>query len=229
MRSLNPVDRVLPRCQTMDRLPRRLWTARGLAAAVVIGCCSLTSVVHAQDVSERPLSIHVGVGAGYTSVPGYAGESSGGGWNGEAFVLVALRGLPVELHPTAFTYGRGATETVLAYAPCPVPGCTGGRTLFSGSERASGGTLDAVLRLSQGPLVPYLVGGLGAVGVSRQTSNVGTLHDGGFAYEYGLGLRANVGRAALFAEAKYFGTKASVDPLDGHSVHMIPVTFGFMF
>ena len=128
-----------------------------------------------------------------------------------------------------FTYGRGSAERTQVFSDCRAPGCLEGGAIFSGSERASGGSLDALVRLAHGPLVPYLVGGLGAAYVSGQAPNAATLHATGFAYEYGAGLRTHIGRAALFAEAKFFGTKAAAEQSTGHPLHLIPVTLGFMF
>jgi hypothetical protein len=215
------------------RVGRRLLplrTGRTAVGVAITGFVSLASVALAQDPSERPLSIHVGAGLGYTAAPGYAGESSGGGWNGEAFVLVAPRGIPVELRPTVFTYGRGTSGILLTDAPCPSTGCRVGVTpYFSGTERATGGSLDATVRLAHGLLVPYIVAGLGAVGVSRQNAEGLTVHSTGLAYDYGAGVRVTVGGMTLFGEAKFFATRASAEQFDGHSVHMIPLTVGLTF
>jgi len=125
-----------------------------LTAVAIIGFSGLATVAHAQVLPEGPLSIRLGVGAGYTAAPSYPGESPGGGWNGEAFVLLGLRGVPVELRPTAFSYGRGTGPVV--YYSCPNPsGLCGNLNSGSGVERATGGGLDASIRFAHGPVVPY--------------------------------------------------------------------------
>jgi hypothetical protein len=202
----------------------------GVATVGIIGF-SLRATVALVQVSIRP-----GVGAGYTAAPGYAGESPGGDWNGEAFILLGLGGIPLELRPTVFTYGRGTGARLgVLDCPCVSSGCTGGcgpgyYIDGSGRERATGGMLDATFRLSSGLLAPYLIGGLGVVDVSRQAAPHGTtVHRVGTGYEFGGGARLAVGPLMVFGEAKFFGTDASADQFAGHSVHMIPLTVGIAF
>jgi hypothetical protein len=219
----------------------RLPVKRSIAGVAIAGLWSLATAAGAQGSFERPGSIHVGLGGGYTGAPNYPGESPGGDWNGEAILFVSLRGIPVDLRLSGFTYGRGTDGTLVAVdCPCAVgaPRCYCGSGYINGSgpERATGGALDAVIRLSRGPIVPYLVGGPAGVTVSRATGSSGTLpptpstvHRNGLGYECGAGARGAVGRIAVFGEVKFFGTSASAEQVTGHSVHMVPLTVGITF
>jgi hypothetical protein len=176
----------------------------------------------------RAQSIRFGVGGGYTAAPSNADESSTGAWNAEAFLLLGLPVVPLDLRPTLFSYGRG-TNTNLVVTNCPAIINTCPPTYASnGPERATGGAIDAIVRLGRGPFVPYLVGGPTAVVVSRHVElQSPTAHDTGLGYEVGAGARLAIGPLMIFGEAKYFGTSATADRFSGHSVHMIPVTVGF--
>ena len=66
----------------------------------------------------RAQSIRFGVGGGYTAAPSNANESSTGAWNAEAFLLLGLPVVPLDLRPTLFSYGRG-TNTNLVVTNCP--------------------------------------------------------------------------------------------------------------
>ncbi len=193
------------------------FTAPAVAVALLV---SLTAAVHAQ-------SIRVGVGGGYTAAPSNADESTVGDWNAEVFLLVGVPVIPLELRPTLFTYGRG-TNTNVVFTTCPGITCPPSYASNSGPERATGGALDAIVRLGNGPFVPYLVGGPAAVVVSRQdTPQTPTAHDSGLGYEVGAGARIAIGPLMIFGEAKYFATSATANRFAGHSVHMIPLTVGF--
>ena len=97
----------------------------------------------------------------------------------------------------------------------------------SGPERATGGSLDVLVPLARGGFVPYLVGGLAVVGVTRQASSFATMHSDGVGYQFGAGGRISIGPVMLFGELKYFGTNASANQFFGHPVHMVPLTIGF--
>ena len=181
----------------------------------------------AQQLGNSPLSVRFGIGVGYTAAPAYPEESPGGDWNGVAFGLVGFRGIPIELRPSVFTYGRGTRSRLVPSWTCitfPGAQCY---TYSSGRERATGGSIDAIVRLTSWPIVPYLVGGLGGVGVSRGYVPRLTRHSSGLAYEGGAGARMPIGRFMLFAEAKFFTTRAAAGMFDGYSMHMVPVTVGF--
>ena len=196
---------------------RRHFATPTVAVALLV---SLTAVAYAQ-------SIRVGVGGGYTAAPSNADESTVGAWNAEAFLLLGLPVIPLELRPTVFTYGRGVNPQIVGIE-CPVSTCPSGYASNSGPERATGGALDAILRIGHGPFVPYLVGGPTAVLVSRQDApQTATVHDGGLGYEVGAGARLAIGPMMIFGEAKYFATSATADHFAGNSVHMVPLTVGF--
>jgi len=206
-------------------MPRRFVVARKagtVVAAAIGGIVVLTPVASGQP------TIRPGVGGGYTFAPNNAGESPGGDWNVEGFLLVGLRGTPVQLRPTGFSYGRGSSATV--GIDCPAMSCPLEYLNGSGAERATGLALDMVIPLTHGPLVPYLVAGPAGVFVSRQTSpRLSAAHSAGLGYELGGGARAAVGRMVVFAEVKYFGTDATENQFSGHSVHMVPLTAGITF
>jgi hypothetical protein len=209
----------------------RLAVMSSAAAVVIGGSPSLATVARAQSLGNQQLSVRLGIGGGYTAAPNYPFEGSGGDWNGEVFILLAPRGIPLELRPTFFSYGRGTGEgTVELSCPCPSSGpCNCGRAYLSasGPERATGGSLDVLVPLARSGFVPYLVGGLAAAGVSRQPTPSATMHSGGVGYEIGAGARMTVGPIMLFGEMKFFDTNASADQFFGHPVHMVPLTFGF--
>lgn len=202
---------------------------RGAGTLAVIGSLVLVTTARGQLVAEGSVTMRLGAGAGYTAAPSYSGESAGGGWNGEAFVLLGFSGIPVELRPAAFSYGRGTGPVV--YYECPNPGgaCGGGVNSASGVERATGGGVDASIRFARGPVVPYAVGGVSAVAVSRGAAGGSTVHGAGAGYELGGGLRAAVGRLLVFGEGKFFETSATAGQFDGHAVHMAPLTVGIAF
>jgi hypothetical protein len=204
----------------MARLRVRPGLARTAAGIAFAG------IVTAATVARAQLSIHPGVGGGYTAAPSYTGESPGGDWNAEGFLLLGVRGVPLELRPSLFSYGRGTGGAVVYCSPNGHCGTTYGNA--SGPERATGGSLDAVVPLGSGIVVPYLIGGPAAVAVSRQasTASSSTLHSSGVGYELGAGARGGLGRMTIFGEVKFFGTNASADQFNGHGVHMVPFTLG---
>ncbi len=215
----------------MARRNVRFAVRSSVAAIMIGGFLSLTAVAHAQVLGNQQLSVRLGIGGGYTAAPNYPFEGSGGDWNGEVFILLAPRVIPLELRPTFFSYGRGTGEqTVVFTCPCALGGpcnCGSGYLSGSGPERATGGSLDVLVPLARSGFVPYLVGGLGVVGVARQMSSIATMHSDGVGYEFGAGARISVGLVMLFSEAKYFGTNASANQFYGHPVHMVPLTIGF--
>jgi hypothetical protein len=214
----------------MARRHVRFAVRSSVAAMMVGGFLSLTTVARAQVLGNQQLSVRLGIGGGYTAAPKYPFEGSGGDWNGEVFILLAPRGIPLELRPTFFSYGRGTGEqTVVFICPCALGGpcnCGSGYRSGSGPERATGGSLDVLVPLARGGFVPYLVGGLGVVGVTRQASSITTIHSDGVGYQFGAGARMSVGPVMLFGEMKYFATNASANEFFGHPVHMVPLTIG---
>jgi hypothetical protein len=113
----------------------------------------------------------------------------------------------------------------------------------SGPERATGGLLDVLVRLTNGPFIPYVLGGPGVAYVTRQVTPQGsTVHGTGLGYELGAGGRIAVGPLVLFGEAKFFAangpgvqfgevqiTPHKEVPGTVHSVHMVPLTVGITF
>jgi hypothetical protein len=177
-------------------------------------------------IAQGQLSVRPGLGGGYTVGPGFSGESPGGGWNADAFVLVGLGPVPLELRPTLFAYGSGTRPREFE-APCPLGGCP--FEYYSGTERVLGGSLDALVDFPVGPILPYLVGGVGPVAVTRQGTSLGIAHSAGLGYDVGAGARWGVGAVQLFGEAKFFTTNATADRFNGSAVRMFPLTVGIVF
>jgi len=215
----------------MARRHVRLALTSSVAAVLLGALPSGATVARAQVLGNRQLPVRLGIGGGYTVAPNYPFEGSGGDWNGAVFILLAPRGIPLELRPTFFSYGRGTGQaTVVGLCPCPERGpCNCGSAYLSGSgpERATGGSLDVLVPLARSRFVPYLIGGLAAVGVNRQPTPSATMHSDGVGYDLGVGARTSVGPIMLFGELKFFGTDASADQFSGHPVHMVPLTVGF--
>ena len=205
-------------------------TARIAMAAVLT--IPIVAQAQGQAAFPPPVKVGGGIGAGYAVAPGFWGEPVGGDWSGKAFVTLAFRGLPVELRPTFFSYGRGTGEQ-LSGGICLFPGPSSCSlpSYWSGygPERVTGGSLDAVIRLRGGPVVPYLVGGPGLVSVTRKSMYNTTVHGVGFGYSGGVGARLVIGPVSLFSEGQFFTTDASARQFYGHHTHMIPITAGVAF
>jgi opacity protein-like surface antigen len=85
--------------------------------------------------------------------------------------------------------------------------------------------------LPGGPVVPYLIGGVGFynssfhLGTSNNTiSTEGSTHDNDVGLNGGGGVRVNFGGIGIFGEARYHYIFTS-----GTHVQMIPITFGVRF
>jgi hypothetical protein len=206
----------------MVRHCERVQLVPSAITLIIAGWLMLATRATAQD----PLSVHAGLGGGYTVGPGLGGEAPGGGWNAVAFLTAALDKLPLELRPMVFAYGRGTTPRPVS-VPCPLGGCP--FQYYSGTERVVGGSLDVLVDFASGLVVPYLVGGLGPVAVTRRGTPLGIVHSAGPGYDVGAGVRWRVGSVQLFGEGKFFTTNATADRFGGNAVHMLPLTVGIVF
>ena len=162
--------------------------------------------------AQRPVSISL---AGGISLPqGSLGDGSDMGWHGLAALNFSSLMLPMGLRVDAAFNRFGSTET--------------GVSLGSDGHYDVGsltGNLTYRLPMTNSPLSPYLIAGMGAY---RTSCNFGTSAScdasTAFGWNAGLGVRMYFLRFRSFLEARYHSTER-----DASSINYFPLTFGVTF
>jgi hypothetical protein len=176
---------------------------------LLTAACSALLCPAAAVEAQRPLSI--GLGGGATFPTGDLRTSANTGWNvlGTAALgsLMQPIGLRLDVAYNRFQV-RGATTAGV-----------------SGDQSVGSATLNASYRLpmTDSPLSPYLISGLGAY----RTDCSGGITCGSttrYGWNVGLGTKLYLLGARSFLEARYHRTKRT-----GGTVQFVPVTVGVMF
>jgi len=161
--------------------------------------------------AQRPVSI--GVGGGASLPQGTLGDATNTGWHALAVIALGATmqplGLRLDLAHNQFALSDRARVAL------------GG----SGHESVTSATLNATYRLpmTDSPMSPYLVSGLGAY---RSDCSLDVGCDATTRYGWNVGLGAKLVGFGLrsFVEARYHRTSRG-----GSAVHYVPLTVGLTF
>ncbi len=182
-------------------------TIRGavLGLAVMLG---------AQAANAQGLSF--GVGGGVVLPSGSMSDANSTGYSGSALVRLQPPASPLGFQVDAF-YTRFGLE--------------GG---IDGHSRMVGGTANAVFAFPGASVArPYLIGGLGVYNGQTTVDGLGSSDSQTkFGFNAGAGFDFGMGKAKLFAEARFHGImKGIADVTTGEekTAYMIPLTVGLRF
>ncbi len=175
-----------------------------LGLAVLVGA----QAAHAQGLS-------FGVGGGIVVPTGSLADATGTGWNGTAQLRVKPPVSPLGFQVDAF-YTRFSLDGV------------------DGHTRMLGGTANALFAFpSASPVRPYLLAGPGLYNGKTTIDGLGSSQsDTKFGMNAGAGFDFGMGKAQLFAEARFHAIfKGAVDATSGNetTAYMIPLTVGLRF
>jgi hypothetical protein len=174
----------------------RVAAARRLVVVAIIAVVAVAPAAHAQG--------YFGLGGGGSFPLGQAGRQLAIGYNALAFVGFGAPDIPLGVRFDG-QFNRFQFK----------PGGDASESLWSG-------TANLVAPLSQGPLVPYLIGGIGYY--SRNTSFANS-HTSAFGINGGLGIRTwGSSRFGVFLEARYHYAWTR---FPGQAI--VPVSIGVIF
>lgn len=158
-----------------------------------------------------------GIAGGATVPSGSLNDRSNLGYNGLATVQLGVPAFPLQFRADLQynSFGGKNFQNALNQA-------------VDGTDtRVISGTVNAVFALLQGPVKPYLIGGVGYY----DTQLKGTDATRKLGYNYGAGVKFGMTGASLFVEARLHEIKDATFDVGGNrsSAKFIPVTIGIMF
>jgi opacity protein-like surface antigen len=173
----------------------------------------LAVMVAAQAAQAQGLSF--GVGGGIVVPTGSLSDGTGTGWSGTAQLRVKPPVSPLGFQVDAF-YTRFSLDGV------------------DGHSRMLGGTANALFAFpSASPIRPYLLAGPGLYNGKTTIDGLGSSESTTkFGMNAGAGFDFGMGKASLFAEARFHAIfKGATDLATGDekSAYMIPITVGLRF
>jgi opacity protein-like surface antigen len=178
-------------------------------SVLTVACLTLLCPA-APLAAQRPLS--VGIAGGATIPTGDLRTGTNTGWHalGTIGLSTLMQPIGLRLDVAYNRFGtRGPTTTI------------GARNLSVGSA-----TLNASYRLpmTDSPISPYLISGLGAYRTDCSGGTVGCGASTRYGWNVGLGTKMNLIGLRPFLEARYHRTKGA-----GGTVQFFPITLGLMF
>jgi hypothetical protein len=181
----------------------RGWIRKAVLSAAFMPAMSLAA--------QRPIS--VGLAGGVSMPSGDLRDAANTGWHGLGTIA-----LSAFMQPIGF-------RVDLAYNQFALSDAVRAALDADGSQTVGSATLNITYRLpmTNSPMSPYLISGLGAY--QTRCSN-DTVCDATTRYGWnvGLGTRLAVPRLRTFIEARYHRTER-----EGRPVHFFPLTVGLMF
>lgn len=200
--------------------------ARLVACAVASLLAAAPLAAQVPGSSGRPISI---VFSGGATVPtGSFKEYHDFGFHGDVSVLLRLFGAGIRLRPE-ITYGRFSVKDAIQSA---LKGTSGAGTSNAAYSSADVSTLLGAFGNIEFPLVGglYLLGGVGAVGLSSEvTTSTTPLSETKLSYNGGAGLRFKIGGISGFVEGRLANLAVEKGAALFKDVKTIPVSFGLVF
>ena len=174
----------------------------------------LAVILSAQAAQAQGLSF--GVGGGIVVPTGDLADGTSTGWSGTAQLRVKPPVSPLGFQVDAFYTRFGLDNGV------------------DGHSRMIGGTADAVFAFPGAAVArPYLLGGVGVYNGKTTITGLGSSDaTTKFGVNAGAGLDFGLGKAQLFAEARFHAILKGVTDattLDEKTAYMIPLTVGLRF
>ncbi|MCC7052573.1 MAG: outer membrane beta-barrel protein [Gemmatimonadaceae bacterium] len=184
-------------------------TLRGFAAAA--GAAFVLAASPAQG------QVAFGIAAGATVPSGSLNDRQNLGYNGLATVQLGVPTFPLQLRADLQYNGFGGKNFTNAL----------NQAVDGADTRIISGTVNGVFTLLQGPVKPYLIGGVGYY----DTQLKGTDATRKFGYNYGAGVKFGMTGASLFIEARLHEIKDATFDVGGSrsTAKFIPISAGIMF
>jgi opacity protein-like surface antigen len=197
----------------------RAITAAALGLAL---CASTAAAQYPRQALQSTRTVRFGIGGGLSVPTGDFEKAFDNGWNGQAFVQLAPRLLPVSLRLTA-TFNRFDFKS---------SDVSVGGSELDGYSQVAGGLANLTYTLPLGPVSPYISAGLGALNIKNHFDTSGgdeTSSSTRFAVNGGAGLALRVMGADAFIEARLANVYTDKGVIDTRSIRYVPVTFGIVF
>ena len=141
-----------------------------------------------------------------------AEETYDKGFNGEAFILVNLMGLPLR-----FNLGYQKLDLKEALSP------------GDASSQILSGTGGLKINLLNGGFRPYVAAGLGAFSVKTETESFDSDSEIKFGIDGGAGIEFTLGPFDAFIEGRIQNIYTDRGAIDFKSIRVIPVSVGILF
>jgi opacity protein-like surface antigen len=192
-------------------------------AALGLVLCASTAAAQLPRAAQSTRPIRFGIGGGMSVPTGDFKGAFENGWNGQAFVQLTPRTLPVSLRLVA-TYNRFDFKHAAL--------STGVDTDDSYSQVA-GGLANLTYHIPLGAVSPYISAGLGALNVKTASLSAdgedASASKTEFAVNGGAGLALHLFGADAFVEARLANVYTDKGVIDSKSIRYVPVTFGIIF
>jgi opacity protein-like surface antigen len=185
-------------------------------------CASTATAQYPQQALQSTRTVRFGIGGGMSVPTGDFEKAFDNGWNGQAFVQLAPRLLPVSVRLTAMFNRFDFKSSDVSV----------GGTELDGYSQVAGGLANLTYAFPLGPVSPYLSAGLGALNVKSYFdtgSGDETSSSTRFAVNGGAGLALHIMGADAFLEARVANVYTDKGVIDTKSIRYIPVTFGIIF
>ena len=170
---------------------------------------------------ESSRFISFGVGGGVSVPVSDARDAFKNGFNGQGFVRLNLRFLPVTPR-LDFTFSHFDLDDAKV-------GNTGTSTMLAGLANLQ------LYLIHGGPIRPYIVGGVGAYNLKTETDGVGgasgtEVSDTRFGVNGGAGLVFKLGSLlSAYAEGRVDNVFTEKGLIDKEQIQVVPVSFGVVF
>jgi len=192
---------------------------RALLAATLIG--ALATVAQAQMDMGVSRIVSFGLGGGVSVPVSDAADAFKTGWNGQGFVRLNLKGLPIAPR-VDFTFSKWDIDD----AKIQTPGVTGTGQMFAGVANLQ------YFLMPGGPARPYIVAGLGAYNFKTDVSGIANASrtDTRFGVNGGAGVLFKLGGLVSgYVEGRLDNVFSDKGFIQSDQVQVIPVTFGVVF
>ncbi len=195
-----------------------------LLLATTMLAASAAEAQYSPVESDRMVS--VGLGGGVSVPVSDAKDAFKTGFNGQGFVKLNLRMLPVRPR-LDFTFQRFDLKG--AKIAGTSTGAAGSASAVAGTGTVLAGVANVQVPLLRGRLEPYLVAGLGAYSVNADVDNVGSKSKTQFGINGGAGATLRLGVVSVYAEGRVDNVFSNNGVIDAKSVQVVPVTFGVVY
>ncbi len=184
-------------------------------AAIIAAQLAMTTAAEAQfPGASRPRIIRIGFGGGMSVPIGEAEESYDSGFNGQAYLLVNLMGLPLRFN---LGYQKLNLKEIIAGSG------------EEGSSRILSGIGGLKINLLSGPFRPYVSAGVGAFSVKTEMASVSSESEFKFGIDGGAGIEFTLGPLEGFIEGRVQNIYTDEGVIDFKSIRVIPVSIGIIF
>ena len=172
--------------------------------------------------------VHFGIGGGVSVPTSDAGNVLEDGINGQAWVSVTPRWVPVTLR-AAFDIQRNQLGKITTQTTSGTTTTT--QTFSGGTNQVLAGLANVRMDLLHGGIQPYLTLGLGGYNVKTDPDGVNAPSSSAthFGVNGGAGLALRTGPIHIFVEGRVDNVYTEKGLIDTKTVQLIPVTLGISF